>query len=113
MQACTCLMSACIRNKDLDRAMELFKEMKEIGVDARAYAVLISGFLRAGRVQEAVEAVEDACGLRDGKRVLPMKQSLPSDCLERLFFAIRQQGLQERYGMPLIESLRAINVSFQ
>merc|ERR1719221_2352583 len=100
---CSSLMSACIHNKDLDRAVEVFQELKEIGVDARAYAVLISGFVRAGRVQEAVEAVEEAYGLRGRKRMLPTKQNLPSDCLDRLFFAIRQQGMQEKYGMPLIE----------
>merc|ERR1719517_156253 len=114
MPVCSSLMSACIHNKDLDRAVEVFEEMKHIGgVDARACGVLIFGFLRAGRVQEAVEVVEQAYGLRDGKRVLPMKQSLSSDCLERLFFSIRQQNLQEKYGVPLIESLRAMNVPVQ
>jgi len=112
-QARTCLMSACLHNKDLDRAVQVFQQIKEVGVDARAYAVLISGFLRLGLVDRAVEAVEEAYGLAGSRRTLHLKQHLSGDVLERLFQNIRQQGLQDTFGVPLLEKLRGVGAPLQ
>lgn len=111
MQVCTSWMSACIHNRDIDRAVDVFKQLKHVGIDARAYAVLISGLLKAGRLKEAVAAVEEAYGLSAEKRALPASEHLPSECLERLFFAIRKHNFQETLGTPLLERLRAIGVA--
>jgi len=112
MQVWTCLMSACIYNKDLDRGVKVFSCMKENGnVDARAYAVLLNGFLRANRVTEAVELVDEAYGLSTGKRMLPDKQFLSNDNMERLFQTIKYHGLEE-LGSSLVERLRAAKVLY-
>merc|ERR1719387_1788924 len=63
--ALTCLISACIANKDLDRAMRVFEKMKTDGPapDAMTHEKLINAFLRAGKVEKACRLVEDAYGL--------------------------------------------------
>merc|ERR1719491_168606 len=47
-QVRTCLMSACLANQDLDRAMKVFEDMKQAegGADAKAYGALIPGLVR-------------------------------------------------------------------
>merc|ERR1719389_1313974 len=59
----TCLMCACLLNDNLERALELFKELKESGgADGKAYGNLISGSARLGNLQVAVHLTEEAFG---------------------------------------------------
>merc|ERR1719265_2620034 len=47
-QVRTCLMCACLSNHDLDRALKVFGEIKELGpgADFKTYSSLLSGMVR-------------------------------------------------------------------
>merc|ERR1719262_866607 len=56
-QVRTCLMCTCLNNNAVDKAIEVFHEMRGAGLatDAKAYAALISGCVRHGKIDEAVK----------------------------------------------------------
>merc|ERR1719409_808510 len=62
----TCLMSSCISNECLDRALKAFEMMKEgkCAPDAKTYSTLINGCLRKGSLAEAVKLVDDAISVK-------------------------------------------------
>merc|ERR1719183_3089684 len=68
-QVRTCLMNACLANQDVDRAIQVFEDMRaSLGaVDAKSYETLISGLVRIGHLEKAVAAIEDAYGVGAGK----------------------------------------------
>jgi len=110
-QVRTSLMCACINNGALDRAYDIFGDLQRIsGADATAYGVLISGTVRHGNVAKAVELVEDAYGLVNGKRGLPQGQSLSNEHMESLLRALNTQNLSETLGVPLLDKLRAAKI---
>lgn len=112
-QVKTCLIAACINNRAIDRALKVFKELKaQNGSDFKAYGVVIAGCVRYRRFAEAVALVEEAYGVQDGAphRVLPAGQVLENDRLEQLLHALRQQGLMESIGQPLLRKLRDAKV---
>jgi pentatricopeptide repeat protein len=59
IQVYTCLMTACLDNGQLDKALQLQNEVIESGCepDAKMYNALVRGCLRAGSVAKAVEVV--------------------------------------------------------
>lgn len=109
-QVFTCLISACFLNNNLDRAFQVFQELRENGADFKSYNVIIGGCLKAGKVQEAAELIEDAYGLNGKERVLPHGQNISPETLESVMHALGQRGLAEKVGFPLIANLRAAKV---
>merc|ERR1719409_2492110 len=53
----TCLMSTCISNGRLDKALEVFRTMKEgkVEADPRTYQTLINGCVKQGSLEDAVK----------------------------------------------------------
>lgn len=111
VQVKTCLISACVCNNAVDRGIQVFEEMKtQGGVDAKAYGVIISGFLRAGRPERAAQMVEEAYGLKTGERILPPRQDIPFETIEHLLMSLGNNGLKETVGVPLLASLHSAGV---
>merc|ERR1711920_393369 len=110
IQVKTCLISACIYNRAIEKGLEVFYDMKATtGVDARAYGVIISGFLRIGELRQAVQLVEDAYGLKTGRRVLSSHESIAQEDLEHVLTALRAAGLYEEVRQ-LLKKLHAAGV---
>lgn len=111
-QVKTCLIAACINNRAIDRALQVFKELQEQnGADYKAYGAVIAGCVRYRRFAEAVALVEKAYGVQaGGSRGLPAGQVLESDRLEQLIHALTQQRLMESMGHPLLRKLRDAKV---
>merc|ERR1719199_1955211 len=61
-QVYTCLMSACIANTALERALEVYEKMNAAGCpsDAKMYHTLLSGCVRHGDLDAAGRLLEDA-----------------------------------------------------
>jgi len=108
-QVSTCLMCACLNNNAVDRALEVFEELKHAGqgADAKAYGALISGCVRHGHLQKAAALVEEAYGLK-GRPCAG--GTLESEPVEQLLRAYASRGLMEQQGIPLLERLRAAKV---
>merc|ERR1719194_228484 len=55
-QVFTCLMCTCLNNNAVDKAIEVFQDMRAAGLatDAKAYGALISGCVKHGRTEAAV-----------------------------------------------------------
>jgi pentatricopeptide repeat protein len=111
-QVRTCLMCACLSNHDLDRALQVFEEIKEAGpsVDMKAYTSLLAGFVRIGKLNEAVALVKEAYGLNKGPRRLTAGQNIEAETMEQLVRALGQNQLMQSIGVPLLEQLRAAKV---
>lgn len=63
-QVYACLQCACLANGAVDRAHEVFEELKSVhGADNKAYGSLIAGCTRAGDLELATFLIEEACGL--------------------------------------------------
>merc|ERR1719217_1397700 len=87
----TCLVSACLANNAVDKALEVFHRMKADKAvdnpDERTYSVLIQGCAKQGRFEDAIRLVEEAYGLqpdgtarggfRDGALATPGAFRLP------------------------------------
>lgn len=113
MQVKTCLMSACINNNEIERALAVFWDIKAVerSVDANAYGSLISGCVRQGQCERAVELVEDAYGIgHAARRGLTAGQSLPPEPMEQLMRALGQRQLMRTMGAPLLEKMRVARV---
>lgn len=111
-QVRTCLMCACVNNRQIGRAFEVFEELKASREwpDVKAYGALLSGCIRHGHLEEAVSLVEEAYGLKPGSTRLPRGETLEQERVEHLFRSLSQQGLMDRLGVPLVEKLRAAKV---
>jgi len=129
--ALTCLISACIANRDLERAMRVYEKMKTEGPapDAMTHEKLINALLRNGKAEKACRLVEDAYGLhgplgrissRSGTTcpsgtVTPggtkaRVSDLSPAALENLVDQLARKGLVDTHAMPLVEKLRAAGV---
>jgi len=115
----SCLMSACLNNNALDKALEVFEGLKASfqSPDVKAYGAMIIGCVRHGKLQLAISFVEEAYGIKEKGssckqcHCLPKGKRLEADPLELLFRALQQQGLMDTLGASLIDRLRAANVS--
>merc|ERR1740121_1764031 len=116
MQVRSCLMSVCINNSALDRALELFEGIKSDSdgqVDSKTCENVLGGLLRAGRLTECVQFVEEAYGLKiSASRLLPPGQHLSVQGLERLVRGLQSKGL-ETQGAALVSSLRVKGVALK
>lgn len=109
VQVWSCLMSICINNGALDRAVELFEGIKrdsEGQVDSKTCDNMLSGLLRVGRLTECVQFVEEAYGFNNHKvRLLPPGHNLGAQVLERLVKGLQSKG-QVAEGAALVSGLR-------
>jgi len=114
MQVRSCLMSICINNGALDHALELFSAIKhdsEGQVDAKTLDNVLSGLVRAGRLHECVQFVEEAYGLKNkDARLLPPGQHLGAQGLERLVKTLQMKGL-DKEGTTMVSGLHAKGVT--
>lgn len=67
----TCLMQACVRNRQTTKALELFEKLREarLAPDQVTYGTLINGCAYANFISQGVELLEQA--KRDGVEVQP------------------------------------------
>jgi pentatricopeptide repeat protein len=106
-QVYTCLMSACISNKQLPRALSVLQQMKMAGCvpDGKTYQTMLNGCLKNDDMDHAVNIVDDALGLQctDG---LGARALLDQEAINTLIFTIQRRGRMSDLGEPLVERLR-------
>lgn len=104
------LISACLMNDDLDRALGALAELRASGFSpgARGYTALISGAARLGALGAGVRLAEEAYGLADGAHAC--QEDMEPHALLRLATELAAAGRMETLGRPLFERLRARGV---
>jgi pentatricopeptide repeat protein len=125
-QAFTCLISACVMNRSMGKALSVLKKMKEEGPypDNMPYEKIISGFMRNGEALQAYELVREAYALdapmtnwsnRTSGAVTPggsaRALSIDTKILERLIELLGAKGMAESHAVPLVQELRKQKVS--
>jgi len=105
-QVYTCLMSACIANSALPRALEVYERMAAAGCpsDAKMYHTLLSGCVRHGDLDAAARLAEDAL------------QKGPPTCLDRetaenVLFMMVRRGRAVDLGQPLLDRCEQVGIS--
>merc|ERR1719191_1010691 len=103
-QVYTCLMSACISNKQLSRALSVLEQMKMAGcaLDGKTYQTILNGCLKMDDLDRAVKIVDDALGL-DAANGLGAHALLDQDATRTLIFTIQRRGRMSDLGDPLVE----------
>jgi pentatricopeptide repeat protein len=93
-QVYTCLMSACIANGALPRALQVYEKMNEDGCpsDAKMYHTLLSGCIRHGDLDAAARLLEDA--LVKGPRG---STCLDRETAENVLFMMVRRGRADRF----------------
>lgn len=106
VQVHTCLMSACIANGELSRAIDVHERMMKAGCvsDAKTYQTLLNGCLRHDDIDTATRLVSDAL-----RRDPPL--CLDRDVLESVLFMTARRGRSNDLGMPLLNQLETMGVS--
>jgi len=103
-QVYTCLMSACIANGTLPRALEVYTSMVEAGCapDAKMYQTLLNGCIRHGDLDVADRLIKDA--LQQGPN------ALDRDTADNVLFMMARRGRGSDLAMPLLAQLEAAGV---
>jgi len=114
-QVWTCLVCACLTNREPDKAVKVFHDMKLAGQspDNRTCTSLISGLVRCHRFHQAVRLLDEIYNLGDnglGKGPVSHKTCLDLDCLESTLAELVQQGYKEELAVPLLDRLVAAKV---
>merc|ERR1719453_1675008 len=109
----TCLLQACIQNRQLTRALELHDSMiTQAGVqpDQKTYSVLARGCLTSGSTESLAAVVRAAHGL-PSKLVKPeWAPGLEPRVLEEVMSSLSGNPTAERVAVPLLADLKAIGV---
>jgi pentatricopeptide repeat protein len=105
-QVYTCLMSTCIANNALPRALEVYERMTESGCpsDAKMYHTLLSGCVRHGDLDAASRLMEDALS----KTPQPV---LDRETAENVLFMMARRGRGTDLGRPLLQRCEEAGVS--
>jgi len=105
-QVYTCLMSACIANGELGRAIEVYERMTSANCasDAKTYQTLLSGCLRHDDLENGVRLVNDAL-----TRDPPL--CLDREVIESVLFMTARRGRSQDLGSPLLERLEKTGVT--
>jgi len=106
IQVYTCLMSACISNKELSKAVQVLEQMKMAGCtpDGKTYQTILNGCLKLDDMDQAVKIVYDALGL-DSPDALCARQLLDQETISTLIFTIQRRGRMADLGEPLVDRL--------
>jgi len=112
IQVYTCLMSACISNKELSKALQVLEQMKMASCvpDGKTYQTILNGCLKLDDVDQAVKIVDDALGLNNPD-ALGARHLLDQDTIDALIFTIQRRGRMADLGEPLVERLRKAGFS--
>eukprot|EP00443_Scrippsiella_acuminata_P049969 CAMPEP_0115515010 /NCGR_PEP_ID=MMETSP0271-20121206/75975_1 /TAXON_ID=71861 /ORGANISM="Scrippsiella trochoidea, Strain CCMP3099" /LENGTH=921 /DNA_ID=CAMNT_0002945527 /DNA_START=150 /DNA_END=2912 /DNA_ORIENTATION=+ len=104
-QVFTCLMSACIANGELPRAVEVYDSMVDAGCapDAKTYQTLLSGCVRIGDPNFVDRLLRDCLD-----RGLAMR--LDGEAIDASLLLIARRGSPD-LAAPLAEDLRAAGAS--
>lgn len=109
-QVGACIVGACIHNRNPDRALQIFEDMKTWpqfdGPDSNTYSALISGLPRHGMTRKAAKIAEEGCTTLAATRYGRDRRPLAPNALQQLYTALRQEGLLEELGVPLADKLR-------
>jgi pentatricopeptide repeat protein len=109
----TCLLQACIQNRQLSRALVLHDSMiTQAGVqpDSKTYSVLARGCLTSGSTDSLAAIVRCAYGL-PSKLVKPdWAPGLEPRVLEEVMSSLSGNPTAERVAVPLLADLKAIGV---
>jgi len=109
----TCLLQACIQNRQLTRALELHDSMiTQAGVqpDQKTYSVLARGCLTGGSIESLAQVVRTAHGL-PSKLVKPeWAPGIEARVLEEVMSSLSGNPTAERVAVPLLTDLKAIGV---
>lgn len=108
----TCLMSACISNGRLDRAMELRERMvrENIFPDEKTYSTLLRGALRVGSVEQCVLLLNAALNQK-GNRNFSARSLLDEELVKSALILIRRKNLWDAHGRDIFDRLRSSGVS--
>jgi pentatricopeptide repeat protein len=103
----TCLMSTCIANGRLDKAMELRTRMLKEGVlpDEKTYSTLLRGTLRAGSVEQCISLVNAALEQKRGRNS-SSRYLLDEELVKSVLILIQRRSLWEAHGRDLYERLK-------
>jgi len=106
----TCLMSACIANGHLDKAMELRLRMhkERIMPDEKTYSTLLRGTLRAGSVEQCALLVNAAL---DQQCRRSARYFLDEELVKSVLLLIQRRNLWEAHGRELLERLQNSGIS--
>lgn len=101
-----CLMSACVLNKDIDRAFGVLRSIRSghESLDAKALGSLISLCTRSSRLDDAVKLM-DELGMDNSTR------EIGGEVLDQLAFALGKADQLESVGIPLFKRLKARGVN--
>merc|ERR1719327_926552 len=128
-QAYTCLISACVMNRSMEKAMIVLKKMKEEGPypDNMPYEKIISGYMRNGEALQAYELVREVYALdgqmtkadsyrtsgtaTPGGSLAYRGLSIDTKILERLIELLGAKGMAESHAVPLVQELRKQKVN--
>jgi len=110
----TCLIQACIQNRQLPRAFKLHDSMiREAGVepDAKTYAVLGRGCVGAGSSEKAAAVVRAAYGLSPQGLAAPQyAPGMEPRALEEVMSSLSSATAAEHLAVPLLSELKSIGV---
>merc|ERR1719416_331434 len=104
----TCLLSQCVRLGALQKAEEVYQDVKHMEggqVDANVYSMMLSAYLDAGREEEAARVVEEAYGFRTGRSQMRHGTHLKADKIEHVLRALKRKGVYDEVAVPLIRGL--------
>merc|ERR1712232_1347636 len=92
------------------------------GADTKAYGSLIHGCVRHGKLDVAIQLVEEVYGItpgggggggvgpmgqKDNRNAIPQK-AMDMEPIEQLLCALQNAGMAESKGVPLLNKLRAV-----
>jgi pentatricopeptide repeat protein len=110
------LINACVVNKDLNRAFEVFEKMfaERVRPDTRGYTLLLRACITSRRSRDAAGLLRAAVGLKDvhhclakyDARVLQPQGGLPHTLITEVLEGITAQCGDERLAMVLLQELK-------
>jgi len=108
VQALTCLITVCVMNRQLPRAIKLMEHMEKKGPypDTVTYGKLITALIRAGTPEKAINFVLNAFGVTGHGQRVGIDQDILTDLVEKL----DRKKLMDSHAIPLVQKLRAANV---
>jgi len=108
----TCLFFSCLRNENVEGALEVFNDLRASGhpLDSKIYSSLINRCVKDGLLEKAVSFVEEAYGLTGSKRGLPRGDLLECQCMDQLMKSLNKQGRYQKLGTALVKKLKQANL---
>lgn len=118
IQVYTCLIQACLRAREFDRAFHLYNKIVGEGlaaVDEKTYSVMAWGYLVAGATAEAVKVLRCAYHLPcDGGFLTAKGQpcGLDAECLERVLQELARSNADEALAIEAELEARGMALPF-